>query len=167
MKVRYNIHCNFSSKMNTHLLSKNKKAYHDYEILETFEAGIVLRGPEVKSVKGGNVNLKGSFVDTYGADDKQEIWLNEAHISPYKFASDQNLAPTRKRKILLKKKEIEKIEKELNTKGVTCVPLELYLKKGLIKLKIALVRGKKKHDKRQDLKKKSQDREIARALKKR
>lgn len=139
-------------------------AYSDYEILDTFETGIKLAGPEVKSSRAGNVNLKGGFVDV---DSNLEMWLNEAHISPYKFAHDRNLEPRRKRKLLLKKNEIIRITKQLNTKGVTCVPLDLYLKQGLIKLKIAIVRGKKKHDKRSDLKKKSQNLEIARALKNR
>lgn len=146
------------------LLSKNKKAYHDYEVLEKFEAGIKLNGPEVKSARAGNVNLKGGFVDV---DAKNEAWLNEVHVSPYRFAHLSNLNPTRKRKLLLKKKEIEKIETAINQKGVTCVPLEIYLKGGLIKIAIGLVRGKKKYDKRSDLKKKAQDLEVARVLKKR
>lgn len=144
-------------------MSKNKKAYHDYEILEKFEAGIKLNGPEVKSVRAGNVNLKGGFVDV---DSKGETWVNEIHISPYRFAHLQNLDPTRKRKLLLKKREIEKIEVSINQKGVTCVPLELILRGGLIKLTAGLVRGKKKYDKRADLKKRAQDLEVARALKK-
>lgn len=145
------------------LLAKNKKAFHDYEILDKFEAGIKLNGPEVKSVRARNVNLKGSFVDV---DSHNEAWANEIHISPYRFAHERNLDPTRKRKLLLKRKEIGKIEAAINQKGVTCVPLEIYLKGGLIKLTVGIVRGKKLHDKRRDLKKKAQDLEVARALKK-
>lgn len=143
-------------------LAKNKKAFHDYEILETFEAGIQLLGPEVKSCKASNCNLKGSFVDI---DNKHEVWLNEAHISPYKFANKANPNPTRKRKLLLHEKEIQKILKQLNETGTTCVPLEMYTKGGIIKVKIALVKGKKLYDKRSDLKKRAQDLDIARALK--
>jgi len=143
-------------------LSKNKKAYHDYEILETYESGIQLMGPEVKSCRAGNINLKGSFISI---DSKGDIWLEKAHISPYKLASRQNPDPYRKRKLLLHQKEINKIETKLNEQGVTCVPLELYTKGGLIKLKIALVRGKKQYDKRTDLKKRAQNLDIARALK--
>jgi len=144
-------------------VSKNKKAFADYEVLETFEAGIVLLGPEVKSIKGHNLNLKGSFIDT---DSKNELWVNGMHISPYKFARDFDINPTRKRKLLLNKKEIHTIVKSITEKGVTCVPLEVYLKGGMIKLKIALVRGKKKYDRRDELKKKAQNLEISRALKK-
>lgn len=143
-------------------LSKNKKAFHDYEILDTYEAGIVLLGPEVKSCKASNCNLKGSYVDI---DSKHEVWMNEAHISPYKFANKNNPDPTRKRKLLLNEREILKILKILNETGVTCVPLEMYTKAGMIKVKIGLVKGKKLYDKRADLKKKSQDIDIARALK--
>lgn len=143
-------------------LSKNKKAFHDYEILETFEAGIQLLGPEVKSCKSSNCNLKGSYIDI---DDKEQVWLNAAHISPYKHANKNNSDPSRKRKILMHKKEILKIEKKLNEQGVTCVPLEMYTKGSLIKIKIAIVKGKKFYDKRADLKKKAQNLDIARVLK--
>ena len=136
----------------------------DYEVLESFEAGIVLLGPEVKSIKTGNCNLKGSFVD---ADESNLLWINSMHISPYKFARNNEINPTRKRKLLLKEKEIHRIIKILNEKGVTCVPLELYLKGGLIKAKIAIVKGKKSYDRRNDLKKKAQNLDIARELKKR
>lgn len=144
-------------------LAKNRKAFADYEILEKFEAGLALAGPEVKSIRAGRVNLKGSFADI---DSKGELWVNEMHVSPYKFAHDRTLDPTRKRKILLHKREIEKIDVAINQQGVTCVPLSLYLKKGLIKIKIALVRGKKQYDRRRELKKKAHNLEVARALKK-
>jgi len=121
-------------------------------------------GPEVKSIKTGNCNLKGSFIDS---DEKNQLWINGMHISPYKFARNNEINPTRKRKLLLKEKEINKIIKTINEKGVTCVPLELYLKGGLIKAKIAIVKGKKSYDRRNDLKKKAQNLDIARELKKR
>lgn len=143
-------------------LSKNKKAFHDYEILEKYEAGIVLNGDEVKSIKGGQANLKGSFVDVFN----DEAFLNEAHVSRYKNSSRKDYDPTRKRKLLLHGKQINKIHQLINQKGITAIPLELYLNKGLIKLEIGICRGKKLHDKRHDLKKKSQDLEIKRQLKK-
>lgn len=141
--------------------AKNRKAFHDYEILEKFEAGIVLLGDEVKSVKNNQANLKGSFVDVW----KDEAFLNAAHISPYKYSNNQELNPTRKRKLILHKKEIGKIEAAITQKGVTCIPLELYPKKGLIKVQIGLCRGKKLYDKRDTLKKKDQEIEIKRQLK--
>jgi SsrA-binding protein len=93
------------------------------------------------------------------------MWVNEMHVSPYAYSHDRALDPTRKRKLIMHKKEIEKIDAAITQKGVTCVPLELYLKGGLIKIKVALVRGKKKHDRRDDLKKRAQNLEVARALK--
>lgn len=141
------------------LYAKNKKAYHDYEILETFEAGIVLNGDEVKSIKTNQANLKGSFVDVQ----KEEAFLNEAHISRYKHSSRKTHDPTRKRKLLLKKPQIEKIDQFINQKGITAIPLELYAKQGLIKLKIGICRGKKLHDKRETIKKRSQERDALRA----
>jgi SsrA-binding protein len=141
--------------------TKNKKAYHDYEILQEFEAGIVLNGDEVKSIKGNQANLKGSYVDV----ENDEAYLNEAHISRYKHSSRQESNPTRKRKLILHKKEIFKIDKEINQSGITAVPLELYPRKGLIKVKIGLCRGKKLHDKRDTLKRKSQEMDIKRQLK--
>lgn len=141
------------------LYAKNKKAYHDYEILETFEAGIVLNGDEVKSIKENLVNLKGSFVDTKDG----EAFMNEAHISRYRHSSRKTHDPTRKRKLLLRKRQIEKIEQAINQKGVTAVPLELYAKQGLIKAKIGICRGKKLHDKRETLKKRTQERDALRA----
>jgi len=143
-------------------LAKNKKAFVDFEVLETYEGGLKLAGPEVKSIRNGRANLKGSFIDM---DSSGEMWVNEMHVSPYAYSHDRALDPTRKRKLIMHKKEIEKIDAAITQKGVTCVPLELYLKGGLIKIKVALVRGKKKHDRRDDLKKRAQNLEVARALK--
>ncbi len=141
--------------------AKNRKAFHDYEILEKFEAGIVLLGGEVKSIKNNQVNLKGSFIDVW----KDEAFMNDAHVSPYKYSNFLELNPTRKRKLILHKKEIVKIEAAITQKGITCIPLELYPKKGLIKVQIGICRGKKLYDKRDTLKKKDQEIEIRRQLK--
>jgi len=141
--------------------TKNKKAFHDYNILDDYEAGIVLNGDEVKSIKGNLAQLRGAFVDVQ----KEEAFLNEAHISKYKHSARKTHEPTRKRKLILHKKQIQKIEKALNEKGVTAIPLELYSKKGLIKVKIGVCQGKKLHDKRDTLKRRAQDMEIKRQLK--
>ncbi len=144
------------------LYAKNKKALHDYEILESFESGIMLNGDEVKSIKLGQANLLGSFVDILN----EEAFINEAHISKYKNSARKTFDPTRKRKLLLHKKQINKIEESVNQKGITVIPLELYSKGSLIKLKIGICRGKKLHDKRSTLKKRDQEIEIKRELKK-
>ncbi len=144
------------------IFARNKKAYHDYEVLETFEAGIVLTGGEVKAIRASLANLKGAFVDVFNG----EAFMNEAHISHYKFDSDKNYNPARKRKLILHKKEIAKISASINEKGITAIPLELYKKGGLIKLKIGICRGKKLYDKRETLKKRSQEMEIKKQLKK-
>lgn len=144
------------------LITKNKKAYFDYEILKEFEAGIMLNGNEIKSIRAKNVNLKGSYL----LEKSAEIFVKDLHISPYKFATSTEQIPLRARKLLLNKKEINYILTKFNTVGITAVPLELYLnKKGIAKLKIGIVRGKKKYDKRESIKRKEQNREIARRLK--
>ncbi len=141
--------------------SKNKKAFHDYHILEEYEAGIVLNGDEVKSIKGNQANLKGGYIDV----ENEEAYLNEVHVSRYHNSSRQTFEPTRKRKLILHKKQIYKIAQATQEQGVTAIPLELYAKQGLIKLKIGLCRGKKLHDKRDTLRKRSQEMEIKRDLK--
>lgn len=141
--------------------AKNKKAYHDYEILEDYEAGIALNGDEVKSIKASQVNLKGSFVDIHN----EEAFINDAHVSHYKQSARKEYDPTRKRKLLLHKKEIEKIDRAISEKGVTAIPLELYSKQGLIKVKIGICRGKKLYDKRNSIKKREQNIEIRRQMK--
>lgn len=144
-------------------LTANKKAYHDYEILETIEAGIVLSGPEVKSCRDKKVQLKGSYV----IFEKGRVWIKGSHISPYRFdAHIKTYDPVRKRELLLLKSEALKLEQRLNERGNTLIPLNFHLKKGLIKVDIGLARGKKVHDKRGDLKKKAQNLEIRRQLKK-
>lgn len=141
--------------------SKNKKAFHDFEILEEFEAGIVLTGDEVKSIKTNQANLLGAFIDVTN----EEAYLNAAHVSPYKHSSNPGLDPVRKRKLILHQKEIDRIEASVTQKGITAIPLELYSKKGLIKLRLGLCRGKKLYDKRETLKKRDQEIEIKRSFK--
>jgi SsrA-binding protein len=142
------------------LLAKNKKAFFDYEILEKFEAGIKLYGPEVKSIKNSQVNLKGSFVTIHNG----KPTATNIHVSPYKPAGLYNGDPTRPRELLLKTKEIAFLQGKLETKGLTCVPLAITLKNNLIKVEIGIVRGKKQYDKRQDIKKKDQKRDMERAV---
>lgn len=147
--------------MTTKSLAQNKKAFAIYEILEKIEAGLQLSGGEVKSIRQGKANLKGGFIDI-----QNEIpWLNSVHIGRYKFDTS-GIDPLRKRKLLLRKGEILNLENKLKTKGITAVPLELYDKNHLIKLLIGICKGKKLHDRRDDLKKRSQNLEINRALKK-
>lgn len=146
---------------NTHDAIVNKKAYFDYEVLHEFEAGIILEGSEVKSIRIGNVNLKGNFVHLW----KNSLYIENMHISPYKYATQEVVNPLRQRRLLLNKKEIDKILGELKQKGISAVVLELYFKKRLVKAKIGVVRGKKLFDKRETLKKKEEQRSTERALK--
>lgn len=144
-------------------IAKNKKAYFDLDILDTFDAGIVLQGGEVKAIRQNKINLKGSFISTNGKD----VFAENIHISPYQAKNQPSYNPKRKRKILLNRKEINKLIGTLNGKGVTVVPLEIYFKRNLIKVKIGIGQGRKKYDKRALLKKKAQDLEIKKALKRR
>lgn len=144
-------------------ITTNKKAYHNYEIIQTIEAGIVLLGPEVKSVKSGNIDLPGSYVTI---DNSGAAWLVNTTISPYPPASSaqQNYNPTRSRKLLLHKKEIASLLGKIKSQRLTIVPLKVYTKKGLIKLEIALVHGKKKYDKRETIKKRDIQKKLKKAL---
>ncbi len=148
--------------MSIKIVADNKKARFDYEILEKFEAGLVLTGSEVKSIKDGQVNLKDSYVSFKDG----EAYLQNAHVSEYRASSYNNHHPERLRKLLLHKEEINKIMGRVQEKGLSCVALKLYLKGGRVKVEIGLGRGKKQHDKRQSIKPKESDRELARALKK-
>jgi SsrA-binding protein len=143
--------------------AENKKGRFNYEILEEYEAGIILTGPEVKSIRMGQISLKESF----GTISRGEIWLTNAHISPYKQASDQEQEPTRPRKLLISKAEIGKIAGKLQSEGITLIPLRVYDKHGKIKIEIGLARGKKKYDKREKIKKRDLSREMAKDLKER
>lgn len=138
------------------ILQDNRKARFDYEIVETFEAGLVLTGSEVKSLREKNVQLK----DSYISFQRDEAFLQNAHISPYRASSYNNHDPERLRKLLLHRRELEKIYGALREKGLTCVPLKIYFRKGRVKLQVALVRGKKKHDKRESIKKREVDAQL-------
>jgi SsrA-binding protein len=146
------------------VIATNKKAYFDYEVLETYEAGIVLTGPEVKSVKRGQINLVGGYVTI---DNSQIPWLINVNIAPYPPAwqIQQNYNPTRSRKLLLKKEEINSLIGKTKIKGLTIIPLKCILKGGLIKIEIGLCRGKKKWDKREEIKKRETERKIRQELK--
>lgn len=143
-------------------LAINKRADFDYELDNRFEAGLVLTGAEVKSVKNGHLSLKGSFVTMHDG----ELYLTNANISPYPFAKTSTLHdPTRSRKLLIKKSEIRSLIGKLHNKGLTLVPLRVYTKRRLIKLEFAVGHGKKAFDKRSDIAKKESERNIRRALK--
>lgn len=148
-------------KSNSELVS-NRKARHDYEVLETLEAGIVLLGTEIKSLK----NHEGNLRDAYITIKKEEAWLINSFISPYSHGNLHNHKEKRDRKLLLNKHEISKLQKMTQEKGLTLVPLAIYLKKGKAKVQVAVVKGKKHHDKRESLKEKQHQREIQRELKK-
>ena len=142
-------------------LADNRKALFDYEIIEKFSAGIELLGHEVKSVRGGKMNLRGSFVVVRGG----EAYLMHANIPPYQPKNaPKDYEPARERKLLLSRKELEELEKMEQTKGLTIVPLSVYNKGRFLKLDIAIVRGKKQYDKRQAIKKRDVEREIKRTL---
>src|SRR5512135_682999 len=143
------------------VVATNRKAYHDYHIEETHEAGIALTGTEIKSVRNGSVNLK----DAYAVIKDGEAWLLNVHISPYEPASRQNVDPDRTRKLLLHRTEINRLMGRVQEKGLTIIPLRMYLKKNRAKIELALVRGKKQYDKREAISKRDSDREIQRALK--
>ncbi|KAA3612049.1 MAG: SsrA-binding protein SmpB [Calditrichaeota bacterium] len=147
--------------MSEKIITVNRKARHDYEILDTFEAGLVLLGTEVKSLRNGKANLK----DSYARIRNAELWLFGVHISAYSHGTYNNHDPERDRKLLLHKKEIRKLIGRVEEAGLTLVPLKLYFKRGKAKVQIALARGKRKFDKRQDIAKRDADREIARKMK--
>jgi SsrA-binding protein len=143
------------------IVSNNKKAYHDYFILDTYEAGIELKGTEIKSVRKGSANLKDAFIKIKD----NEAYIENMHIAPYEQGNRFNHDPRRTRKLLLHKKEIKKLQKEVKENGLTIVPTKLYFNTSKAKLEIALARGKKLYDKRQDLKAKDAKRDIEKALK--
>jgi SsrA-binding protein len=142
------------------LLAQNRKAYHDYFIEDTLEAGIVLKGTEIKSIRRGSVNLR----DAYAQVENGEVWLHNMHVSPYEQGNRFNHDPTRSRKLLLHKSEIAKLVGASREKGYTLVPTRLYLRNGFCKVELALAKGKKLHDKRESMKKRDAQREIDRAL---
>ncbi len=140
-------------------VATNRRARHEYEILEVVEAGLVLRGTEVKSLRAGQVNFK----DSYATIRSDEAWLLGCHISPYSHGTDANHDPERDRKLLLKRRELNRLAGKVAERGLTLVPLRLYFKGGRAKLEIGLARGKKLHDKRSSLREREVRREMDRA----
>ncbi len=147
--------------MGEKLICNNKKAFHNYFIEEKFEAGMVLKGTEVKSLRMGKANLN----DAFALVKNGEAFLNNLHISPYDFGNRENHDPERMRKLLLHKKEIAKLHGKVREQGYSLVPLRLYFKNGLVKVEMGLAKGKKLYDKREDMKKQDQKREMAQAIK--
>ncbi|MEX0699383.1 MAG: SsrA-binding protein SmpB [Acidimicrobiia bacterium] len=143
--------------------ASNRRARHDYEILDTFEAGIALEGSEVKSIREGKVVLKDSFAHVRDG----EVWLVGTYIAPYEFSRGGGHDPERTRKLLLHRREIERINAKLGEQGLTLVPLQIYLKDGKAKVELGLGRGKRTIDKREAIKERDQQREIERALRRR
>ncbi|NDJ77204.1 MAG: SsrA-binding protein SmpB [Chloroflexi bacterium] len=145
------------------VISTNRKARHDYELLDDYEAGLVLTGSEIKSIRAGRVNIRDGYVQP--RDD--ELWLLNVHISTYEQAGMFGHEPLRPRKLLMHRREIDRIVASIQEKGLTVVPTKLYLVRGLAKVEIALARGKKKYDKRQDLRERESKRQIERTLRER
>jgi len=142
------------------VVATNRKARHEYEILDTYEAGLVLKGPEVKSLREGKVG----FQDAYARLEGGEVWLHSLHISPYEQANRFNEDPLRPRKLLLNRHEIRRLVGHVEEKGLTLIPLQIYFRKGYAKITLALARGRKLYDKREKLKRKTQDDEARRAM---
>jgi SsrA-binding protein len=145
------------------VVATNRKAYHQYQFHDTYEAGLVLMGSEIKSIRAGRVSLQEGFVLFEGG----EAWLVNVHIAQYDPASRQNHEPRRRRKLLLHRREIDRLQSHAQEKGYTVVPTKLYLKDGRAKVEIALARGKKLYDKRQTIAKRDAKRQVERALKER
>jgi SsrA-binding protein len=143
------------------VIADNRKAFHDYHVLETYEAGIALLGTEVKSIREGSVNLR----DSYARLDRGEVWLLNLHIGPYSHTGYATHEDRRARKLLLHAHEIRKLTGRVVEKGLTIVPLQLYFKQGRVKVAIALVKGKQAHDKRETLRRREVDRETRAAVK--
>ncbi len=143
-------------------VATNRKARRDYFIEETLEAGIALKGTEIKSVRAGHVSLEDAFVLI---DDRLEAWLVDAYIAPYQHGTHGNHDPRRKRKLLLHKQEILRLRNKVRERGMTIIPLRMYIKNGLAKVEIALARGKKKYDKRAEIARREAEREMRRAIK--
>ena len=149
-----------AAKEEIKVLARNKRARHEYHVDETIEAGIVLAGSEVNSIRDGKVTLVDAFADM----DKGEAWLHQMDVGVYAFAHGRNHDPRRKRKLLLHRREIDRLAGKIREKGYTLVPLSLYEKKGRVKAELALVHGKQQWDKREDAKKRESIREIDRAM---
>jgi SsrA-binding protein len=149
--------------MSIKVIATNRKAKHDYFLLDTYEAGISLLGSEIKSIRAGQISIKEAYVRVDG----REAWLVDAHISPYNPANRYNHEPRRPRKLLLHKKELTRLYDNVRKKGVTIIPIRVYLKNGRAKVEIALARGKKRYDKRQTIANREAQREIDRQIRRR
>ncbi len=145
------------------IVADNRKAFHDYHVLETFEAGVALLGTEVKAIREGRVNLR----DSFGRVEDGEVYLHGVHISPYSHRGYSEHEPLRRRKLLLHKQEIRKLIGKTTERGMTIVPLRLYFKNGRVKVAIALAKGKKEYDRRETIKRREVDRETRAAIKER
>jgi SsrA-binding protein len=146
--------------MGNKVVASNRRARHEYFILETFEAGIALQGSEIKSIRAGQISLAEAYIRIDG----REAWLEDAHIAPYEQASRNNHEPRRPRKLLLHSSEIHRLWNNVRQKGVTIIPLNVYLKDGRAKIEIAIAKGKKLYDKRAEIAKRDSEREIERHL---
>lgn len=146
---------------NSKTITFNRKAYHDYHILESLEAGVALKGTEIKSVRAGRVNIR----DAYAKPEHGELWLFNSHIASYQPGSRYNHEPERTRKLLLHRHQIDYLSGLVSRKGLTLVPLKLYIKKGIAKLELGVAKGKKAYDKRDAIARRDSDREIERSLK--
>ena len=142
------------------VVASNRRARHDYEILDTFEAGIALLGPEVKSLRNGKANL----TDGYAMIRRGEVFLANVHIGPYEKAWRENAEPRRERKLLLHRAEISRLEGKVAERGLTLIPLRLYFKQGRAKVELGLCRGKRRYDKRQSIRRREEERDLQRAL---
>jgi SsrA-binding protein len=142
------------------IVASNRKARHEYEIEETFEAGIALTGTEIKSIRAGQVNL----TDAYARVDREELWLHQMHIAPYEFGNRFNVEARRSRKLLMHKQEIKRLLGKTQQKGLTLIPLAVYLRNGYAKIELGLGRGKKLYDKREAIEKREMEREAERVL---
>lgn len=143
--------------------ASNRRARHDFEILDTFEVGLVLQGSEVKSLRNGGGTLKDAYADISG----NELWLHNLHIAPYQFAREGGHAPERKRKLLAKRREIDRLIGKLNEQGLTLVPLTIYFSNGYAKVELGLARGRRSIDKRHAIKEREQQREMERGSRRR
>lgn len=142
-------------------LAQNRKARHEYDIIDTVEAGMVLRGTEIKSVRGGQISLQ----DGFAAIENGEIFLFNTHIAPYEQGNIHNHDPLRKRKLLMHKNQIDRLYGQVSQKGMTLIPLKVYIKNGVAKVLIGLAKGKRQYDKRESIKRRDQERQIDRAIK--
>jgi SsrA-binding protein len=145
------------------VVASNRRARHDYEILDTFECGIVLVGSEVKSLRAGQAQLKDAYASIRGT----ELWLDHLHIAPYRFAREGGHDPERSRKLLLHRREIERLIGKVNEGGLTLIPLSVYFSHGLAKVELALARGRRRYDKRQKIRERTERREMDRSLRRR